>query len=363
MASRPSPRLSALNTNRGNYNSRPTAASNNDDFMTLLNVTRSGAFKRLEEDYRNLTTDYEALQVEYSRVTDLNLDYTRIISALSGLMTNQRGEPPAMQQQQEDFESLYNSTRDELEQKTRQYEVDIKQLKSDVTDLEQRLTEKQKELDLASQRKRKIFAKLGLPENSPFEEVERTIEELIRHSYNDENSRQLANDASRILLTNISIIEEVAHIEREKKTLEFQLRQKDISLKRLTNQRYYRPVLNRVHSVISRTRQSLGLPVVDFDDPRNPRKPRNPVGRRTERETWVTNYCVLCGEDCNCHSLTNKCHIHYLKLRGQRWPCCGGDSNATGCLPIPHLYIEKALNSDSFVLTDGIQFLIFTIPR
>ena len=188
MASRLSTRLSALNTNRRNYNGRPTAASNNDDFMTLLNVTRSGAFKRLEEDYRNLMTDYEALQVEYSRVIDLNLDYTRIISELSGI--NQRGERLAMQQQQEDFESLYNSTKVELEQKTQLYEADIKQLKSEVKDLEQRLTEKQKELDLAGERKRKIFSKLGLPANSPFEEVERKIEELIQHSYNDENFRQ-----------------------------------------------------------------------------------------------------------------------------------------------------------------------------
>ena len=330
-------------------------ATSNNDWLNSFRAAREEKNKRLEESYTKLMKDYESLQTDYNNVVELNITYIKIISELTQLTK----KPEATQRDNESQLDYTAIQLNEYEQQVKTHEAEIKQLKSKIDSLNRQLIAKENELKQHQLNNKKIHEKLKLPENVSIEKVEKAIEELLMQQCADENARKLVNEAGQLLNAKSSVLEDMDHIKREQRTLELQLTKKNLNLKKLTAQHSVTPTLNKAKCVINESRQSLGLALVDFDDAKNPSRLTPMFKKRAEVEEKSTTYCVLCREDRNCDALKHKCYIHYRKLLANKYLCCGKDAKTSGCLSIPHHYIEKVANSHSFKLTDGIQFSFF----
>ena len=301
--------------------------------------------KRKDAEYEKLKKLLDDTQKHMDNVLALNSQYLTIIGQLNTM--HMAGVTPRATEK--DMQLA------DLEQKLIEAEERVEELSTDLSKVSVTLERRQTEAEKLMRRELKYKELLGLPDDVAEEEVEARIQELLtdgRMQHKELVKIQKELHATKEARTEMEM--KVTSLAREKDHIAFQLRQQDLTIKRMQRQRVAATTIPAAEHMIAQSTSidgspiSIRLPAISRPDSRCGLTTRTslPTGRQ---------YCVLCRSEFF-PMKSPMCRLHYRPLRDHRWTCCKDDCHrSAGCLQVSHYYIEITHDRKLF-LTDGAKY-------
>ena len=310
--------------------------------------------RQWQEDYDKLLQSYKNLQGEYETVVELNVSYAKIICELQSIIDRNRASGPPSQPSPQELHLQEQVTRPKTPDIDR-LEKEKNHLEHECNELKEKIKELKKELEKLRANEQRIFVTLKMDAKStPIDEAIMKLKELME----SKNNKDLKATADLEELNKIkAILNKKQTVEREKSRLEFDIRQKNLVIRRLQCQRDVNPAMAQAKNVLNEAKELLRIATIRARG--NDLPALLPDHCDLVDEPKVGNmYCLFCRSECTCEPTKHKFRQHYKAYRNGKWLCCGNESHTSaGCMVIPHCYVIKSVKST--ILTDGQQFLLY----
>jgi hypothetical protein len=198
---------------------------------------------------------------------------------------------------------------------------------------------------------------LGLREDATTAQVEQKIRDTINEGGKQRRKAEEAQrELNKVTTKRYELEVTVKTLTRQKEHVEFELRNKDMTMKKMMRTRVYANTMQRTKDLLDNaTGGSTRITTLPRIQSRSSSESLSLTPTGSARQGH-RKYCVFCRADYDPVKV-QKCRIHYRPIRSGKWTCCKDESHrSAGCLQIPHFYIEVAANN-KVLLTDGISYL------
>ena len=326
-----------------------------------VETPRDSVIQQWREDYDRLVKTYQSLQQEYQIVVELNVDYTRIIAALQATIERNISIDAIPLSQNNNASNVEEVV--QLQEKINELEKELKNLDFNFNSLKEKMKQVEKDREKLLADEQKIFVTLEMDINkATTDEAIMKLNELMKTKREkDAKEKPLHEKLNKIVDEMKNVKEKNDMFEREKSRLEFEIRQKNVTIKRLLSQKAVYPTIARANNVLTEAKELMRIATIRARGNGLPALlPEHPdfVG---DSKSDSKKYCLFCRSECNSDPSENKCRLHYKAYRDKKWTCCennGKDSHkSAGCITIPHCYVIKS--AKALLLTDGQQFLLY----
>ena len=318
--------------------------------LEMIVKQKDDIIRRREEEYAKLKTIMLAMQDDLQAVLDLNNQYLGIIGQMNQMQMHSVATPRV---QDKDTAML------EMERQLEEAQSQVEQLEGEMTEINNELKSKENELEKAEQREIRYKEKLGLSPDATEEEIDIRIANILEEGSMRRQELDKIQRELRKVIANRNVLEEkLTTLTREKETIEFHMRQQELTIKKMKRMRIAGSVVPNAERVLAehgyeRTQQAIKLPTIQ----RPPSQLSLAVNKKTNGSTH--QYCVFCRTEYQ-PMKAQTCRIHFRPIRSGRWTCCKDDCHrSAGCLQVPHFYIEITVDKKIF-LTDGARYMELT---
>ena len=262
----------------------------------------------------------------------------------------------------------------EAGEKVAELQSQIDELQQDLECVRKDHKTKAEELNIVLAKERRMKANLGLDEDASEQEV---LEHLQKSFHTRSELKKAQDELGKITREKMALDSSIKSLTHEKDSIEFEIRQKELEVKRMRGSHMASALPRRIRDPYARvTRRQTGLsertktvPRIDVNAlPRLPepvsvmpsmsnrsnlstarvstaftQESHPPMLQR--RRTFAnivdreTKYCVICRKN---YYLKSECRIHVEPIISGKFSCCGADAyNAkyVGCKAVNHLYI------------------------
>ena len=329
----------------------------NDELSTDHRYTE---IQQLRDEYDKLSQIHENLHKDYQAVIALNTTLSTLVADLNKVIEVKSSQQvPRVSQPKHDTTQLEELV--ELRGKAEKLEKEKIKLESDLNSLKESKKKIEKDLEKLKDNERKIFATLEMDVNkTTTDEAIRKLLELMKSKTDtDTKNKPLYDEMSKIKHESKVLQEQNKILEREKNRFEFDIRNKDLMIKRLKHLCDIKPTIYQANSLVNESKELLKMAIIRSKNNGLPALLNDHSYPADNDDEEASNYklCVTCHTVSTCEPEERKCRQHYKPFR-KKWLCCENESHKSpGCITIPHCYIIKS--NTSILLTDGLQFFLY----
>ena len=328
------------------------------NYTETIGTPRDIVIQQWKEDYDKLCKSHESLQNEYQTVVELNVDYTRIIAELQAVIERNNNFGASLQSNHRPNAFKFEENV-ELKAKIDKLESELKILESEYKSLKENMEKIKNDREKLIADEQKIFATLEMDtKKATIDEAVKRLNDLMKSKKEkDSSEKPLYEQINKIKEDKKIVLEKVEMYEREKKRLEFDIRQKNTMVKRLLTLKAVNPAIAHAKNVLNEAKELLRIATIRARG--NDLPALLPDHPDLAGDLKTNNmYCMFCRSECVCEPSKHKCLQHYRAYRNGKWLCCGNEAHiSAGCVAIPHCYVIKSVKA--MLLTDSQQFLLY----